>query len=342
MLHRPSFSIATSFTSLLAIAQPPPGYYDPAMGYTGEALKQALHDIIDGHSVLLYSSLWSAFQSTDDRPGGYVWDIYSDVPGGTAPYLYTFGTDQCGTYSGEGDCYNREHSFPKAWFGDMPPMNTDLFHIYPTDGWVNTKRGDLPYGEVGSADWTSQNGSKTGTCVFPGYTGTVFEPIDDYKGDLARSYFYMLTRYAPEASTWSCDMLSAGDLAPWAEALLLQWNATDPVSTKETERNNAIYALQGNRNPYIDHPEWVTYIWGPNAAVADLSQDTHRAWISEGVLHTSGFTGVVRVEVFDAVGRILFTTTTVNGEALLPALPDGTMFLRASDANGRVVVPAVK
>jgi len=70
---------------------------------------------------------------------GYVWDMYSDVPGGTPAYYFTFGDDQCGNYSGEGDCYNREHSFPKSWYGDVLPMNTDLFHLYPTDGWVNQK-----------------------------------------------------------------------------------------------------------------------------------------------------------------------------------------------------------
>ena len=127
----------------LAIAQPPPGYYDPAQGLSGPALRSALAGIIDGHTVLSNADLWSAFETTDDRPDGFVWDIYSDVPGGTPPYLYTFGTDQCGTYNSEGDCYNREHTMPQSWFGGSAPMDTDLHHIMPTDGWVNLQRGNL-------------------------------------------------------------------------------------------------------------------------------------------------------------------------------------------------------
>ncbi|MCB9169381.1 MAG: endonuclease [Flavobacteriales bacterium] len=250
-----------------SVGQPPPGYYDSAQGLTGPALRQALHDIIDGHVVQSNASLWTAFQSTDVRPDGHVWDIYSDLPGSTPPYLFTFVTDQCGNYSGEGDCYNREHTFPKSWFNDAPPMDTDLHHIFPTDAWVNQHRGNLPYGEVGSADWTSENGTKVGLCTFPGYNGTVCEPIDDFKGDLARTYFYMMTRYMDLVGSWSSPMLQGGDLAPWAGSMLLQWDQDDPVSTKEQDRNNAVYALQENRNPYIDHPEWVTSIWGPTAGI---------------------------------------------------------------------------
>lgn len=320
-------------------AQPPPGYYDPAAGFTGDALKQALHDIIDDHTVLQYSALWAAFENTDQRSDGYVWDIYSDAPGGTPPYVYSFVVDQCGTYSGEGDCFNREHSFPSTWFDDLPPMNSDLFHIYPTDGYVNQKRGSLPYGEVGSADWTSQNGTRTGLCVSPGYSGTVCEPIDEYKGDLARSYFYMLTRYAPEASAWSADMLSAGDLSPWAEALLLQWHTADPVSTKEVDRNNAIYALQDNRNPYIDHPEWVGYIWGPGASVHEDANNAPRIWINDDRLNMSGFNGPCTVEVFDAVGRVLFAISTDEDVVSLSAGSTGVAFVAVRDRSTRLMVP---
>ncbi|HEX2616552.1 MAG TPA: endonuclease, partial [Flavobacteriales bacterium] len=238
-----SFLLLSLFAliGLRAQAQPPAGYYNSAEGLSGEPLRNALHNIIDDHTVLSFNTLWAWFQSTDDRADGKVWDMYSDNPTGTPPYSFTFVTDQCGNYNGEGDCYNREHSFPKSWFGgDVPPMNSDLFHIYPTDGYVNNARGELPFGEVGSADWTSQNGSKTGQNVTPGYGGTVFEPIDAYKGDFARSYFYMLTRYWGQTGSWSSPMLNTGDLANWAETLLITWNDMDPVSQKETDRNNAV------------------------------------------------------------------------------------------------------
>ena len=311
-------------------AQPPAGYYDPAAGLTGEPLRQALHDIIDNHTVLSYSSLWTAFETSDDRPDGYVWDIYSDIPSGTPPYLYTFGTDQCGTYNSEGDCYNREHSFPKSWFNDASPMLTDLHHIYPTDGWVNTKRGDLPYGEVGSADWTGMNGTKTGLNVWPGYGGTVCEPRDEFKGDLARTYFYMLTRYAPEASAWNCDMLSGGNFAPWAEAMLVQWNADDPISTKETDRNNAVFALQGNRNPYIDHPEWVASIWGPFAGIHEAEPIAPSVSMNNGVLSVRGMNAPCTLDVLDVLGRTLLSTS-LRGDSDIPVgLPIGTYLCRWS------------
>ncbi len=257
---------------LLSDAQPPAGYYDSAVGLYKTALQQTLHDIIGNHTVVTYDYLWTAFETTDKKANGNVWDMYSDIPGGNAPYEYTFGSDQCGNYSNEGNCYNREHSWPKSWFSDQTPMYTDLFHLYPTDGYVNGNRSNNPYGKVGNANWTSQNGSKLGDCVTQGYSGTVFEPIDAYKGDFARSYFYMSTRYYNEDNGWAgSDMTIGSQLKPWAMVMMLQWNALDPVSQKEIERNNAIFAIQHNRNPFIDHPEFAQSIWGTNAGLSDQS-----------------------------------------------------------------------
>ncbi len=245
----------------MALAQTA-GYYDNASGKTGEELQQALHDIIDNHTVLSYNDLWGAFYSTDKKADETVWDMYSDNPDGAEPYVYTFGSDQCGNYSGEGSCYNREHSFPKSWFGDVPPMNTDLFHLYPTDGSVNGRRSNYPFGETNSPTWTSLNGSKVGSCSVAGYTGTVFEPIDEYKGDFARTYFYMATRYYGEDNSWiGSGMTDGAQPKPWARVMLLQWHDNDPVSVKEEERNDAVYALQANRNPFIDHPEYVAMLY---------------------------------------------------------------------------------
>lgn len=250
----------------------PPGYYDSAAGLSGVPLKTALHNIIKNHTEIPYDNLWSCYSSTDDKPNGKVWDIYSDIPGGTAPYEFTFITDQCGSYTQEGDCYNREHTFPGSWFNDATPMYSDLFHIYPADGWVNNKRSNYPFGNVSSASWTSQNGSKLGSCSNAGYSGTVFEPVDSFKGDIARNFFYMAVRYYTEDSGWpGSDMVNGSQLFPWAETMLLQWNALDPVSLKEHERNDAVYAYQNNRNPFIDHPEWINSIWGPTAGTQNIS-----------------------------------------------------------------------
>jgi len=264
------FTISLMIAWIPSFSQAPPGYYDPATGLTGQALQQALHNIIDDHTVLDYGSLYVHFQSTDAKPGSVVWDMYSDVPGGTPPYIYHYNSgDECGNYSGEGDCYNREHSWPNSWFGGtVYPMYSDLFHLYPTDGYVNNRRGNLPYGTVGSATWTSQNGSKVGVCNASGYSGNVFEPIDEYKGDFARSYFYMAVRYYNEDQGWpGSPMTNGSQLYPWALALLKQWHTDDPVSSKETSRNNAVYAVQENRNPFIDYPDFVFDLWGYPAGI---------------------------------------------------------------------------
>lgn len=260
----------------VTMAQPPTGYYDPANALNGTALQAALHNIIDNHHVVSYSSLHQHFQSTDSKPNGTVWDMYSDIPGGNPPYVYNFtSADQCGNYGDEGDCYNREHSWPKSWFGDQSPMNSDLYHLYPTDGYVNGRRSNYPFGTVASASWISQNGSKLGSCNYPGYSGTVFEPIDEFKGDFARTYFYMSTRYYNEDSGWpGSPMVTGSQLKPWALAMMKEWHLSDPVSEKEIDRNNAVYVIQDNRNPFIDHPEYVAQIWGGSTSVSGITYNT--------------------------------------------------------------------
>jgi endonuclease I len=263
-----SFLFITLYAT--ANAQPPAGYYNSASGKTGTDLQQALHDIIDNHTSVSYTTLWTSFKTTDKKSNGKVWDMYSDIPGGTPPYEYTFVSDQCGNYDSENDCYNREHSWPKSWFNDASPMYSDLFHIVPTDGYVNNRRSNYPYGEVGTATWTSLNGSKLGTSITPGYSGIVFEPRDEYKGDFARNYFYMATRYYNEDSGWpGSEMVTGSQFKPWAKTMLLIWAQLDPVSQKETDRNNAVFAIQNNRNPFIDHPEYANSIWGTNVGIRD-------------------------------------------------------------------------
>jgi endonuclease I len=253
------------------------GYYASANGLTGYALKSELHNIIDGHNARGYSALWTFYDANSRdvyfENDGTILDIYSENPNGTDPYSYTSTSDQCGSYSGEGSCYNREHSFPRSWFGgSVEPMNSDVHHIFATDGYVNGRRSSYPYGEVGSATYTSQNGSKVGSSTSGlGYSGTVFEPIDEFKGDLARAYFYMATRYEGVIANWENNS-SYGDAVlngssnqvfeAWFLNMLLSWHTNDPVSQKEINRNEAAYNHQGNRNPFVDHPELVDNIWG--------------------------------------------------------------------------------
>lgn len=244
----------------LGFAQPGVGYYDQAEGKSQYALKTAMFQVIKDPQVVTYKELWTAFRTTDVREDGKVWDMYSGVTN------YTFGTDQAGNYSKEGDVYNREHSFPKSWFNDATPMYSDLFHLYPTDGYVNGRRSNYPFGETESPTYTSIGGfSKLGPSSLPGYSGVVFEPADEYKGDFARTYFYMATAYEDRIAGWSCEMLSGDNVAcyePWAMEMMLRWSKEDPVSKKETDRNNAVEGFQHNRNPFIDFPGLEQYIWG--------------------------------------------------------------------------------
>jgi len=332
-------------------AQAPATYYDAAAGKTGAELKTALYNIIKGHTVKSYDYVWTAFQTTDKKSNGKVWDMYSDIPGGAPPYEYTMSSGQCGNYSGEGSCYNREHSFPKSWFGDVAPMNCDIFHIYATDGYVNGKRSNYPYGTVSSPSWTSLNGSKLGPCSAPGYSGTVFEPIDEYKGDLARTYFYMVTRYENVVVSWN----SFADAQPtlngttfpcfdqWILNVLLAWNAADPVSAKEIARNNAVYTIQNNRNPYIDHPEYVNTVWGGNVDITEtpvqktlkvypnpVSESCTIVLPSEYKQQNNGFA------VYSSTGTQVFAPLSVIGDRAilnLVSLPAGFYLVRLSLNN---------
>ena len=283
--------------SVSGIAQIPLNYYSSATG-TGYALKTQLKTIItNGHVDKGYGSgtnqtnngLWSAYGTTDRDNGiGYendntIVDIYSENPTGVDSYNFNFNTasggnnGQCGTYSIEGNCYNREHLIPQSYFGGTGIMRNDVQHIYPTDGKVNAIHNDFAFGKVGVPSVVSLNGSKLGSALNSGYsagfTGTVFEPIDEFKGDVARVYFYFATRYEDQMATFytnyptpDCRVMFDGTanqvFSPTFLNILLTWNAQDPVSTKEVLRNNASYIHQGNRNPYIDNNSYLTTIWG--------------------------------------------------------------------------------
>ncbi len=243
-------------------------YYDGITGTEKMTLKDQLTDLIDGHTVVSYDGLYDLYQTSDNRPeDNTVFDMYGD-------FHFSHGKT-CGNYSKEGDCFNREHSVPKSWFNNKTPMYSDAFHLYPTDGKVNGMRSNLAFGEVSSASYsyTFKNDiagvSKKGTSKRSLYSGTVFEPADCYKGDFARTYFYFATRYKSIMGSMSGDgtvhftsSTTYCNLTQYSKELFLDWHRADPVSKKEVVRNNAVYARQHNRNPFIDHPEYVEAIWG--------------------------------------------------------------------------------
>lgn len=286
------------------LAQSPVGYYDNAVGKRSAELKSALFSIIRPHHQIEYYSSSSYFTNTDwhpatdDAPGGYFWDMYS--------------TQKRTVWSG----MNREHSLPKSWWSVAPETTvayTDLHNLYPSDEVANTAKSNYPLGEVvGKADYddfvkVGQNGFKAtvnGTTLT--YNGKVFEPADEYKGDFARDYMYVVTCYQDYANNWRSlgvqSMLISGSTYPvfkdWAIALLLKWHRADSVSEKERNRNNVVYAIQNNRNPYIDHPELAEFIWGKYKG---------KVWKNDGVLPEDDVDFEVRLEPDKHRFRIVLT-----------------------------------
>ena len=262
-------------------------YYRKADGKSGRELKTAFFGIISANTTKrTYANLWTDFQKTDKRADGKVWDMYSNATN------FTFVTDQDkGSHPKEGYSYNREHSFPNSWWGGTKDdaQYTDLFHLYPTDAYVNERRSNYPFGETAGGSYKSSGDfSKLGSCTTQGYSGTVFEPNDEYKGDFARTYFYMVTRYEDVIEKWTTarSHTLTGDKYPalqqWQLEMLMRWSAQDPVSEKERSRNAAVYAIQRNRNPFIDYPGLERFIWGADTTVA-FSYDDY-----EGLLRVDG------------------------------------------------------
>ena len=301
-MKRTLLSLVLTLALGVVWAQGPNGsanYYQGADGLKGKALKTKLSSIISsGVTVISYKGLYDAYKKTDTRSDGYVRDWYSNITN------YRHGIDNKGNYSKEGDMYNREHSVPQSWFGDGN-IKSDIVHVLPTDGYVNNRRGNLPLGEVNNATYQSANGySKLGSCRTSGYSGTVFEPNDEIKGDMARIYFYMITRYEGSCGSWGNSVFTPQypGLTQWTLDMMMRWSKDDPVDDREVERNNAVYETQHNRNPFVDYPGLEEYTWGTkmnepfsydNYAGAEVDPN----FVHEPVFSHPGGTFVLSVDV---------------------------------------------
>ena len=301
-------------------------YYQAADGKKGAELKTALFQIISPHEVQSYTpGVWNAINSYDIRSDGKIWEIYSSLSN------FTPGGDQDkGEDVDEGMKYNREHAMPKSWFNEAEqdnyttavyPMYTDLHHLFPTDRYVNSLRSNYPYGEVGKITKQSADGySKFGRCTdelgykLQGQNGRVFEPADEYKGDLARVYFYMATAYESyknekgaerSPKDWKSDMLTS-DIYPfftdWALKMLLRWAEQDPISEKEIKRNEAIFGIQKNRNPFVDYPGLEQYIWG-NSMDVTFSYDNYKQPVVTGISELHKMVSPEPGAIYDLKGR---------------------------------------
>ncbi len=260
---------------LSAIAQAPAGYYDGTQNLEGYHLKTKLNQIVSTKTTSWnYGDLPAYYEQTDRdhyyENDGSVLDIYAENPTAADPYNYWYNNNNLiAGASNEGEGWNREHIYSQSFFNSNYPMYSDLHFIVPTDARVNQRRSNFPFGKVGNNPaFTSLNGTKVGPANMPGYTNTVTEPIDEFKGDIARMLMYVAIRYENLLPYFQytnvrnpMDSLSERAFKSWYISLLLQWHQQDPVSQKEIDRNNTIYTLQGNRNPFVDNPQYAQAIW---------------------------------------------------------------------------------
>ncbi len=349
-------------------AQAPAGYYNGTAGITGYALKSKLHDIISAKNINWnYGDLQNFYNQTDldkyyDHTATnttYLLDIYSEIPSGPDAYEYT-SAQMIGSASGEGLGWNREHMMPQSTFYSNYPMYSDLFYVVPTDAYINQRRSNYPYGIVGNTIYyTFSNSSRIGNCAIPGvsYTGRVYEPINEFKGDIARSLLYFAVRYegklgtfnfnndtSPTSDTNPLDGTEERSYDPAYIAMLLQWHQQDPVSQREIDRNNSVYTIQNNRNPFIDNPSWANAIWSQAAdAVApqapiNLSAIQNSAYFTTLSWTPSTSTDVIGYKIYQN-GTLIASTknTTFTADHLTPSTVY-TFTVKAYD-NGYLLSP---
>lgn len=250
--------------ALPMLAQIPEGYYSSLKGKKGAELKTAIHDIIKKANVLEYGSgkgkTWWGFWSTDRDENGYFIDRYS------AEREWVKSTSQGAPGAG----MNIEHSFPKSWWGGATvPAYKDLYNLMPCESKINRTKSNFPMGIVVSGDkgngWTK---------VGEGTDGKKYwEPAAPWKGDFARGYMYMATAY--QDYNWkgeqALQILQQGaypTLQKWAYKLYIQWAKADKPDALEIKRNNDVAKIQGNRNPYVDFPNLMEYVWGDSTNIA--------------------------------------------------------------------------
>ena len=268
MKDRVAFLLFLAIFAISVYAGIPPGYYDSVAGKSGAELKTAIHYIIKPHKRIDYGAkgTWVVFRTSDVRSDGSIWDMYSNVvrhfpESGSHPEMHI------------------EHSVPKSWWGDKSPFkyeaSYDLHHLVPSDASTNMSKSNRVLGEVdeGLKGAVRDNGvSKTGKAKVKNKVYPVFEPHDEYKGDFARMYMYVATCY--QDYTWvsnGVDMFNSEPyptLNEYSVELLMRWHRQDPVSAKEMDRNEAVYLVQDNRNPFIDFPLLAEYLWGDSIGCA--------------------------------------------------------------------------
>lgn len=357
------FTLLLLITTTIGFAQIPAGYYNTATG-TGYVLKTQLFNIINDHNDRSYSGLYTTYLTSDVdnyyENNGTMLDMYTENPTGTeCEFVYGGGLQDDGTL-GNAECerYNREHLIPQSYFGSgVTPMFSDAHFVVPSDKYVNAQRSDFPFGRVNSPTNTYSNGSKRGLNLNSGYSSgyaqAVFEPINEFKGDIARMFLYFVTRYEDQLVSFysSSNSLSkvmfngstGQSFSPTFLNILLTWNQQDPVSQREIDRNNAIYARQSNRNPFIDNNSYVTTIWGMPLGTSTFENvnavSIHPNPSNNGIVNITTEITVDYIEIITINGQVLQQIKKPvfeNSTHTISNLPKGFYFLKLSSNNNSI------
>lgn len=365
------YTLLLLLVTITLSAQIPSGYYDNATG-TGYTLKTQLKQIIDNSNDGLspeytstdpgYGGLYVTYELSDIdlyyENNGTLLDMYSENPNGTDAYEYTYGSSQQDDGSGgtsEGQKFNREHIVPQAVFNSGSPMKNDAHFVVPSDKYVNGKRDNFPFGIVQNATFNFTNGSKRGNNLnsgySAGYTNTVFEPIDEFKGDIARMIFYFVTRYEDGLTSFDAyDMFDRSAGKAFDDTflnILYTWHLQDPVTTREIDRNNAIFGRQNNRNPYIDHPEYIFNIWQNDLSVDEFETvDAIKMYPnpSNGNTVTIVSRENLAVEVYDVLGKKIKmqNITSSQNKLNISGLSKGLYLVRFTSSKGSTTKKLIK
>lgn len=242
-------------------------FYSSLNGLSGETLRNELFKIQvanrdkTGSYAALHETYKDAFVDKYYENDGTVLDLYTEIPNGKDKHTFRFGQYR-DTGNREGAGMNREHIIAQSWFSKQSPMRNDAHHVWPSDKYVNAIHGNFPYGETKNGDVVSSNGSKLGNGIEDGRK--VFEVIDEFKGDIARVFFYFALTYGDKSianneSGSRVFEFQKGKYKIKSNYLktYLKWNKNDGISQFDIDRNNGIFKHQGNRNPFIDYPELI-------------------------------------------------------------------------------------
>jgi len=328
-------------------AQPLP-YYQDAYNESGEDLREALYDIIKVHTRLTYSS-----SSTD------TWDVLKASDKDT-----TNTSNVCLIYAGvsvngpqeynNGQGWNREHVWPRSLgnFGTSQGVGTDVHNLKPADGGLNSLRSNHEYDDLGSTgSGVNYNGTATGNRI-NGSAG-LFEPRDKVKGDLARIILYMDLRYEGAGSEPDLvvrEALNSGGTTHAVLSTLLDWHFTDPVDSFELNRNDVIHNMQGNRNPFIDHPELVHYIYGDSTNVAwnpfmavEMSPEPSNLHL--GPIPADAFLNITAAiaapySITNLSGEQMQegTLSSGNNRIIVETLPAGSYILQSGELREQIII----